>query len=82
MRDVRKTVGMVFQDPDDQLFMPTVDEDVAFGPLNLGLPADEVEARVARRSTGWGPRRCGTGRPTASPAARSASVAIATVLAM
>ena len=46
LRDIRRTVGMVFQDPDDQLFMPTVYEDVAFGPLNLGLPPDEVELRV------------------------------------
>ncbi len=45
--EVRRTVGMVFQDPDDQLFMPTVREDVAFGPLNLGFPPEEVEARVA-----------------------------------
>ena len=44
--EIRRTVGMVFQDPDDQLFMPTVYEDVAFGPLNLGLPAAEVEQRV------------------------------------
>jgi cobalt/nickel transport system ATP-binding protein len=44
--DVRRTVGMVFQDPDDQLFMPTVFDDVAFGPLNLGLPPAEVEERV------------------------------------
>lgn len=43
---VRRTVGMVFQDPDDQLFMPTVFDDVAFGPLNLGLPQDEVKIRV------------------------------------
>ncbi len=46
IQDVRRTVGMVFQDPDDQLFMPTVNDDVAFGPLNLGLPREEVEARV------------------------------------
>ncbi|MGA1868524.1 MAG: energy-coupling factor ABC transporter ATP-binding protein [bacterium] len=45
---VRRTVGMVFQDPDDQLFMPTVYDDVAFGPLNLGLPLEEVEARVMK----------------------------------
>jgi cobalt/nickel transport system ATP-binding protein len=45
--EVRRTVGMIFQDPDDQLFMPTVYDDVAFGPLNLGLPPDEVERRVA-----------------------------------
>jgi len=43
---IRRTVGTVFQDPNDQLFMPTVGEDVAFGPLNLRLPADEVERRV------------------------------------
>jgi cobalt/nickel transport system ATP-binding protein len=47
VHEVRRTVGMVFQDPDDQLFMPTVQDDVAFGPLNLGLPPAEVESRVA-----------------------------------
>jgi len=41
------TVGVVFQDSDDQLFNATVFDDVAFGPLNLGLPPDEVRARVA-----------------------------------
>lgn len=46
--EVRRTVGMIFQDPDDQLFMPTVYDDVAFGPLNLGLPPDEVEKRVMK----------------------------------
>ena len=43
---VRQKVGLVFQDPDDQLFARTVGEDVAFGPINLGLPRDEVKARV------------------------------------
>jgi cobalt/nickel transport system ATP-binding protein len=43
---LRARVGLVFQDPDDQLFMPTVAEDVAFGPLNQGLPEAEVELRV------------------------------------
>jgi cobalt/nickel transport system ATP-binding protein len=46
LRDIRRTVGMVFQDSDDQLFAPTVGEDVAFGPRNLGLPPADVEARV------------------------------------
>jgi cobalt/nickel transport system ATP-binding protein len=46
LMEVRRTVGMVFQDPDDQLFMSTVYDDVAFGPLNLGLPIDEVRSRV------------------------------------
>ncbi len=44
--DVRKTVGLVFQDPDDQIFAPTVKQDVAFGPMNLGLSPEEIEKRV------------------------------------
>jgi cobalt/nickel transport system ATP-binding protein len=43
---IRGLVGLVFQNPDDQLFSPTVFEDVAFGPLHMGLPEDEVAARV------------------------------------
>ncbi len=44
---VRQKVGIVFQDPNDQLFAPTVKEDVAFGPMNLGLEYEEVERRIA-----------------------------------
>ena len=44
--EVRQKVGIVFQDPNDQLFAPTVKEDVAFGPMNLGLEHDEVERRI------------------------------------
>jgi cobalt transport protein ATP-binding subunit len=44
--EIRRRVGYVFQDADDQLFCPTVLEDVAFGPLHLGLPTDEVVRRV------------------------------------
>lgn len=46
--EIRRRVGFLFQDPDDQLFCPTVAEDVAYGPLNLGLPQDEVARRVRR----------------------------------
>jgi cobalt/nickel transport system ATP-binding protein len=47
-RDVRRRVGLVFQDPDDQLFLPTLLEDVAFGPLNEGLsPQDAIAAARA-----------------------------------
>lgn len=42
----RKTVGIVFQNPDDQIFSPTVEEDVAFGPINMGLSEEEVEVRI------------------------------------
>lgn len=46
LMQIRQKVGIVFQNPDDQLFAPTVLEDVAFGPMNMGLPKEEVEARV------------------------------------
>jgi cobalt/nickel transport system ATP-binding protein len=45
-QEIRKKVGLIFQNPDDQLFMPTVFDDVAFGPLNLGLAADRVRECV------------------------------------
>lgn len=44
--DIRRRVGIVFQDPDDQLFMPTVREDVGFGPANLGLTGTDLDDRV------------------------------------
>ncbi|MEM2142872.1 MAG: ABC transporter ATP-binding protein [Candidatus Thorarchaeota archaeon] len=44
--EIRKDIGFLFQNPEDQLFAPTVWEDVAFGPRNLGLPDDEVQQRV------------------------------------
>ncbi len=46
--EVRRRIGLVFQDPDDQLFCPTVAEDIAFGPLNLGRSRDEALAIVER----------------------------------
>ncbi|MBN1167927.1 MAG: ATP-binding cassette domain-containing protein [Methanospirillaceae archaeon] len=47
IKEVRKTVGLVFQNPDDQIFSPTVEQDVAFGPMNLGLSEDIVQHRVS-----------------------------------
>ncbi|MCC6573836.1 MAG: ABC transporter ATP-binding protein [Planctomycetes bacterium] len=46
LKEIRQRVGLLFQDPDDQLFCPTVGEDVAFGPRNLGLKEPEVQERV------------------------------------
>ena len=46
LRRIRGKVGVVFQDPDDQLFMPTVGEDIAFGPYNMGLRGSELDAVV------------------------------------
>jgi cobalt/nickel transport system ATP-binding protein len=56
LADVRRRVGIVFQDPDDQLFMPTVGDDVAFGPANLGYRGDDLTSRVrsALDSVGMG----------------------------
>lgn len=51
LEEVRRQVGLLFQDPDDQLFCPTVAEDVAFGPQQLGLGEPEVKARVAQALT-------------------------------
>ncbi len=82
LQDVRKTVGMVFQDPDDQLFMPTVREDVAFGPLNLGLPPDEVDRRVAEALERVGATELGNRPPYRLSGGEKRGVAIATVLAM
>jgi len=48
VKAARQRMGLLFDDPEDQLFMPTVEEDVAFGPLNMGLAADEVDGRVAK----------------------------------
>ena len=46
LREIRRRVGVVFQDPDDQLFMPTVGDDVAFGPANFGVAGDALRDRV------------------------------------
>jgi cobalt/nickel transport system ATP-binding protein len=82
VRDLRARVGLVFQDPDDQLFMPTVREDVAFGPLNAGCSRIEVEERIrealaAVRMTEFADRA-----PHQLSLGQRRRVAIATVLAM
>jgi len=79
---IRRTVGMVFQDPDDQLFMPTVAEDVAFGPRNLGLPPEEVEERVRQALRTVGADHLAHRPPYRLSGGEKRAVAIATVLAM
>ncbi|MFC1523887.1 energy-coupling factor ABC transporter ATP-binding protein [Thermodesulfobacteriota bacterium] len=80
--NIRKTVGMVFQDPDDQLFMPTVKDDVAFGPLNLGLPPDEVEKIVDHALETVDALHLKQRPPHKLSGGEKRAVAIATVLAM
>jgi len=79
---VRRTVGMVFQDPDDQLFMPLVHDDVAFGPLNLGLPVEEVEARVESALATVGASHLKDRPPYRLSGGEKRAVAIASVLSM
>ena len=82
MREVRRTVGMIFQDPDDQLFMPTIYDDVAFGPFNLGLPRDEVERRVREALERLGIIHLKDKPPFKLSAGEKRRAAIATVLSM
>jgi cobalt transport protein ATP-binding subunit len=82
LRRVRAAVGLVFQDPDDQLFSPTIGEDVAFGPLNMGLDRDEVHHRVEAALAAVG--MSGTERrvPHHLSLGQRKRVSLATVLAM
>ena len=79
---IRRSIGMIFQHPDDQLFMPTVHDDVAFGPLNLGLPPEEVEARVTNALTMVGMAHVAKKPPYRLSEGQKRSIAIATVLAL
>jgi cobalt/nickel transport system ATP-binding protein len=82
LQEVRRRVGIVFQDPDDQLFMPTVGEDVAFGPRNLGLPESEVRARVAAALDQVGMAGAADRPPHHLSFGQRRRVAVATVLSM
>jgi cobalt/nickel transport system ATP-binding protein len=82
VRELRAAVGLVFQDPDDQLFMPTVAEDVAFGPLNLGVPHGEVRGRVAAALAAVRMEHVVDRAPHQLSLGQRRRVAIATVLAM
>jgi cobalt/nickel transport system ATP-binding protein len=80
--ELRARVGLVFQDPDDQLFMPTVREDVAFGPLNLGCSREQARARVAEALAAVRMEHVADRAPHELSLGQRRRVAIATVLAM
>ncbi len=82
LKSVRRRVGLVFQDPDDQLFMPSVEEDVAFGPLQAGLPVEEVERRVVGALQEVGLLHCRTRPPYRLSAGEKRAAALASVLAL
>ncbi|MDI7278143.1 MAG: ABC transporter ATP-binding protein [Anaerolineae bacterium] len=82
LREVRRLVGLVFQDPDDQLFSPTVFEDVGFGPLYMGLNPQEVRERVRRALAAVGAEGYEGRMPHHLSLGERKRIAIATVLAM
>jgi cobalt/nickel transport system ATP-binding protein len=80
--DVRRRAGLLFQDVDDQLFCPTVEEDVAFGPLNLGASRDDVRGLVADTLASLGLAGYGPRITYKLSGGEKRMVALATVLAM
>jgi len=79
---IRSRVGLVFQNPDDQLFSPTVFDDVAFGPLNLGLAPDDVRARVEGALDKMGMRGYDSRTPHHLSTGEKKKIAVATALAL
>ena len=82
LRRVRAEVGLVFQDPDDQLFSPTVFDDVAFGPLHMGVPEAEIHDRVERALAAVGMAGFERRTPHRMSLGQRKRVALATVLSM
>ncbi len=80
--ELRRRVGFVFQDPNDQLFAPTVKQDVAFGPLNLGIPTDKVKTIVAEALATVGMAEFAEKAPHFLSLGQKKRVALAGVLAM
>lgn len=79
---VRKSAGMVFQNPDNQIIASVVEEDVAFGPENLGVPTDEIWERVERSLKAVGMTKYRTHSPNKLSGGQKQRVAIAGVMAM
>ncbi len=82
LQEIRRRVGLVFQDPDDQLFMPTVRKDVAFGPANFGVGGEALEHRVVSALEAVGMIDAIDRAPHHLSLGERRRVAIATVLAM
>ena len=80
--EIRRRVGIVFQDPDDQLFMPVVRDDVAFGPANLGHRGHDLDARVERALDAVGMGDQADRAPHQLSLGQRRRVAVATVLSM
>ncbi|MEX2081598.1 MAG: ATP-binding cassette domain-containing protein [Dehalococcoidia bacterium] len=82
LKRIRSQVGLVFQDPDDQLFSPTVFEDVAFGPIHMGIAEEEIRGRVERALAAVGMAGFEKRLPHHLSLGQRKRVALATVLSM
>lgn len=81
-RRLRGRIGLVFQSPDDQLFMPTLEDDLAFGPINAGLPESQVRERVGRVAEAFGLSSMLQRAPHHLSLGQKRNAAIAAVLAL
>ena len=82
LKKIRTCLGSCLENPDDQLFMPTLFDDVAFGPLNMGLEPDQVKARVAEALETVGLGQMADKAPHHLSAGQKRAAAVATILAM
>lgn len=82
LSEIRKKVGLVFQNPDDQLFMPTVREDVEFGPRNMNLSEEEIHTRVSEALRATNTEKLAEMAPFKLSGGQKKAVSIATVLSM
>ncbi|MBX5475820.1 MAG: energy-coupling factor transporter ATPase [Clostridia bacterium] len=82
LREIRRRVGLVFQNPDNQIVAPVVEDDVAFGPENLGLPPEEIRRRVRRALEATGLAELSGRAPSQLSGGQKQRLAIAGALAM
>ncbi len=82
LKKIRTVIGCCFENPDDQLFMPTLFDDVAFGPLNMGLDIEQVKIRVAQALRTVGMETMAEKAPHHLSAGQKRAAAIATILSM
>jgi cobalt/nickel transport system ATP-binding protein len=82
LKEIRARVGLLFQDPRQQLFLPSIEEDIAFGPLSAGWPEAEVRQRVARIMERFGVRAIGASSPLRLSPGEQKRAALAAVMVM
>jgi len=82
LKEIRRRVGLVFQDPRQQLFLPSIEEDIAFGPLNDGMPNEEARRRVAHIMERFGLKEIATSSPLHLSPGEQKKAALASVLVM